>query len=111
MSIGTSIDCMSKGLKEKAREEKWWNGEEMFNWSNVMGEASHLPSTKLASPQERYCAGKSLLESLSAKGTDRVTTNITFLAGLLIGLAEIKLHLLIKGGSSTTVDYLQLSCA
>ena len=33
MSIGTKIDLMSNGLKEKAQNDGWWDGETTFNWT------------------------------------------------------------------------------
>lgn len=68
MSITTNIDLMSNGLRQKAIDEKWWNGKSTFDWKQVMGEASKLPSTKLATPEERYSSGKKLLHDLSIKG-------------------------------------------
>ena len=65
MSIQTEFDLVSKDLFEIAKNEGWWNGKDLFHWQNVIGEASRLPSTKLTTPQERYCAGKNLLEKHS----------------------------------------------
>ena len=47
MSIGTKIDLMSNGLKENAQNEGWWDGKTSFNWTEVIGEANQLPTTKL----------------------------------------------------------------
>ena len=33
MSIGTKIDLMSNGLKEKAQNEGWWDSKTTFNWT------------------------------------------------------------------------------
>ena len=33
MSIGTKIDLMSNGLKEKAQNEGWWDDKTTFNWT------------------------------------------------------------------------------
>ena len=40
---------------------------EPLNWMEVIGEANQLPSSKLTTPNERYCAGKKLLEIHSDK--------------------------------------------
>ena len=73
MSIETRIDLMSKNLKEKAISEGWWDQETdpQFNWIKVIGEAKQLPVSKLATPKERYAAGKSLLENFSKEGNFR----------------------------------------
>ena len=49
------------------RPPGWWNGTDPFNWMEVIGEANQLPSSKLTTPNERYCAGKKLLEIHSDK--------------------------------------------
>ena len=67
MSIQTDIDLMSKDLLKTAKEENWWNGNDTFNWELVIGEAALLPSTKLTTPHERYCAGRKLLMANSEK--------------------------------------------
>ena len=67
MSIQTEIDLMSKDLLKTAKEENWWNGTDTFNWELVIGEAALLPSTKLTTPHERYCAGRKLLMANSEK--------------------------------------------
>lgn len=68
MSITTKIDLMSKNLQQRAISEKWWNGNSIFDWKQVIGEASKVPLTKLASPEERYTSGKHLLNNLAMKG-------------------------------------------
>jgi len=68
MSIGTKIDLMSNGLKEKAQNDGWWDGETTFNWTEVIGEANQLPTTKLATPKERYNSGQNLLKVFTQKG-------------------------------------------
>ena len=68
MSIGTKIDLMSQGLKEKCLNEGWWDGKSEFDWSQVIGEASKVPKTKLATPKERFQWGQKLLEDLTKKG-------------------------------------------
>ena len=67
MSITTQIDKMSKDLLESAKHQGWWNGTDPFNWMQIIGEANQLPSSKLTTPNERYCAGKKLLEIHSDK--------------------------------------------
>ena len=68
MSIGTKIDLMSNGLKENALNEGWWDGKTSFNWTEVIGEANQLPTTKLATPKERYNSGQNLLKAFTQKG-------------------------------------------
>ncbi len=74
-------------MKDVAIKERWWNpvgstekclkeykliqfsqdqGE--FNWIEVIGEASKVPSTKLTTPLKRFCEGKRLLEEHSKEG-------------------------------------------
>ena len=62
---------MSKNLKEIAKDKGWWdpNTSETFDWKNVIGEASNVPATKLTTPEERYLAGKKLLETFAEGGT------------------------------------------
>ena len=59
---------MTNDLKEKAMNEGWWDGEKAFNWTEVIGEANQLPSTKLATPKERYCSGQNLLKAFTKQG-------------------------------------------
>ena len=68
MSIGTTIDLMAQGLKEKSVSEGWWDGKSEFNWSQVIGEASKVPKTKLATPKERFQWGQTLLRDYSQNG-------------------------------------------
>jgi dipeptidase len=69
MSIGSKIDLMSNGLKETAKANGWWDCLDDFHWIKVIGQATVLPATKLATPQERFCFGKKLLEAFSSQGT------------------------------------------
>ena len=67
MSITTKIDDLSPTLKEKAKIEGWWDGNSPFDWTQIIGQASKFPPTKLASPQERYSSGLKLLQAKSGK--------------------------------------------
>ena len=68
MSIRTKIDLMSHGLKEKCLNEGWWDGKSEFDWSQVIGEASKVPKTKLATPKERFQWGQKLLKESTKDG-------------------------------------------
>ena len=59
---------MNDGLKETAQNRNWWDGVSEFNWTLVIGEATKVPSTKLATPKERYDSGKQLLQTLASEG-------------------------------------------
>jgi len=68
MSIRTKIDLMSQGLKENCLNEGWWDGKSEFDWSQVIGEASKVPKTKLATPKERFQWGQKLLDESTKNG-------------------------------------------
>ena len=68
MSIRTKIDLMSQGLKENCLNEGWWDGKSEFDWSQVIGEASKVPKTKLATPKERFQWGQKLLDESTKDG-------------------------------------------
>ncbi|XP_076033518.1 secernin-2 isoform X2 [Oratosquilla oratoria] len=57
LSIGTKIDKMSDGMKEKAQSEGWWDGTSDFNFAEVYGDSAVSDFRK-----ER---GEKLLTSLS----------------------------------------------
>ena len=69
MSIGTHIDKMSQDLKEVAKTEGWWKEGDEFHWANVIGEGQNLPRTKLATPTERFEAGKMIMTGKAERGT------------------------------------------
>ena len=68
MSIGATIDLMARDLKEKSVMEGWWDGKSEFDWTQVIGEASKVPKTKLATPKERFQWGRKLLQDYSQNG-------------------------------------------
>ena len=68
MSIRTKIDLMSQGLKDNCLNEGWWDGKSEFDWSQVIGEASKVPKTKLATPKERFQWGQKLLDESTKNG-------------------------------------------
>ena len=57
----------------KTLNQGWWDGEKPFNWTQVIGEAKQVPSTKLATPKERYTSGQNLLKALTKQGKSFLT--------------------------------------
>ena len=92
MSIGTKIDLMSKGLKEKAQNEDWWDGKTTFNWTEVIGEANQLPTTKLATPKERYNSGQNLLKAFTKNGKLKHFEIHSRISGFLKYLSHSEMH-------------------
>lgn len=62
MSIGSEIDRMSEGLKEKCLKEGWWNPEKEFNWREVIGDED---DGFCSQPNSRFNCGAKLLDQLS----------------------------------------------
>ncbi|CAL4119367.1 unnamed protein product [Meganyctiphanes norvegica] len=62
LSIGSSIDDMSSGLKEKAQEEGWWDGSGDFNFMEAYGTGADAGDTR------KEC-GEKLLENFSQEGS------------------------------------------
>jgi len=61
MSITTKIDRESTGLRERAKSEGWWGGEEPLDWAKVIGASTG----DLESPASRYQCGSRLLSDAS----------------------------------------------
>jgi len=61
MSITTKIDRESAGLRERAKSEGWWGGEEPLDWARVIGASTG----DLESPASRYQCGSRLLSDAS----------------------------------------------
>jgi hypothetical protein len=70
MSIGTRIDRMSNGLKEKCLSEGWIEEGKEFNWKEVIGEPGIGFPSRLKSAEARFCAGERMLKELSNEGRE-----------------------------------------
>ena len=49
-------------MKQRAKDEGWWDGEQVFNWSVVIGVTA---SGDLENPDSRYSCGRNLLTKYS----------------------------------------------
>jgi len=61
MSITTKIDRESAELRERARREGWWGGDQPLDWTKVIGASTG----DLESPASRYQCGSRLLSDAS----------------------------------------------
>lgn len=66
LSITSSIDDMSSGLKEKAQEEGWWDGNGDFNFMEAYGTGANAGDTR------KEC-GEKLLEKYSQEDSFTLT--------------------------------------
>ena len=68
-SVTTKLDLCSAGLHSLARQRGWWDGQEPFNWAQVMGGRT---SGELTNPGGRWTAGRGLLQQRSVHHKFRV---------------------------------------
>ncbi|XP_054849061.1 secernin-2 isoform X2 [Eublepharis macularius] len=67
LSIDTDITAEHPDLRQHARRQGWWNGEEAFSFTKVFS-LTHQP-VRMEAAKARYCAGQQLLHQHSGQIT------------------------------------------